>query len=171
MRHVARAELGLLVLVVIAGGICQETAIAATPSSAALPTATGRGFNVAPAGRSDGDGSAGSPWDLATALGHPEAVQPGATIWLRGGACVGTFTSDLTDTAASPIKVRQYPGECATLDAGITPANQMILAVNGAYTWYMGFEVTNSDAVRTTPTPTQIRRTCALSGCLSSAPE
>ena len=26
-----------------------------------------------------------------------------------------------------------------------------ILAVNGAYTWYMGFEVTNSDSARTNP--------------------
>jgi len=63
-------------------------------------------------------------------------VQPGDTIWLRAGTYRGTFTSQLTGTAAAPIILRQYPGERATIDGTVT--------IMGAYTWYWGFEVMNS---------------------------
>src|SRR5690242_1169364 len=42
-------------------------------------------FYAAPNGSSAGTGSIGSPWDLQTALNGPANVQPGDTIWLRGG--------------------------------------------------------------------------------------
>ena len=95
------------------------------------------GYYVAPGGSSGGDGSAGAPWDLATALAHPAAVQPGDTIWLRGGTYSGSFTSALAGTMGAPIIVRQYPGERATIDGN--------LVIFGSDTWYWGFEVTNSD--------------------------
>jgi hypothetical protein len=83
----------------------------------ALPAlASATDFYVSPAGNPSGDGSIGNPWDLQTALNQPSAVQPGDTVWLRAGTYVGTFTSNLTGTSAFPIKVRQYPGERATLD-------------------------------------------------------
>jgi hypothetical protein len=154
-----------------------------------------------------------NPWDLQTALLQPSAVHAGDTIWLRGGRYVGTFRSSLTGTSAAPIKVRQYPGERATLDGnatttlaaamdastttcplaanlygpntaiqidseqiylygttltpnrgwgGTTPAphnagavvitNTVALAIDGAYTWYMGFEIMNSSGARSNPT-------------------
>src|SRR5205807_2187117 len=41
---------------------------------------------VSPTGSAAGDGSSARPWDLATALaGAAGKVQPGDTIWLRGG--------------------------------------------------------------------------------------
>jgi hypothetical protein len=170
-------------------------------------------FYVAPTGTRSGTGSLTSPWDLQTALSQPSAVRAGDTIWLRGGRYVGTFRSALTGTAAAPIKVRQYPGERATLDGnaattlaaamdatttvcplganiygpnsviqidseeiylwgttlipnrgwnGTAPAphaagaavitNTVTLAVDGAYTWFMGFEITNSSGARSNPT-------------------
>lgn len=103
-------------------------------------------FYVSPIGRAGAAGSAADPWSLATALSHPAAVRPGDTIWLRGGMYRGGFTSRLTGTPAAPIKVRQYPGERATLDGGSTGSN--VLSVQGGYTWYWGFEVMSSDPAR-----------------------
>lgn len=104
-------------------------------------------FYVSPNGNSRADGSLGKPWDLATALAQPRSVQPGDTIWLRGGTYRGSFSSELKGTASSPIKVRQYPGERATLDGNTSPTTYWttILNVNGEYTWFMNFEVTHSD--------------------------
>ena len=99
---------------------------------------THAGFYVAPTGAGSGDGSSGRPWDLATALAHPSRVQPGDTIWLRGGTYRGTFASRLSGTSSAPIIVRQYPGERATV-AGT-------MSIDGSYTWYWGFEVVNVNA-------------------------
>jgi hypothetical protein len=170
-------------------------------------------FYAAPNGSRTGTGSQSSPWDLQTALSQPSAVHPGDTIWLRGGRYVGTYRSSLTGTAAAPIKVRQFPGERATVDGnagttlaaamdattttctlaanlygpntvlridsedvylwgptlspqrgwnGTTPAphaagaavstNTVALAIDGAYTWYMGFEIMNSSGARSNAT-------------------
>src|SRR6185503_3297976 len=102
----------------------------------------GASFYVATNGSSSGNGSITSPWNLQTALNHPSSVHPGDTIWLRGGTYVGQFTSSLTGTASSPIVVRQYPGERATIDGRTVDPN--VLVLTGAYTWYWGFEVTNT---------------------------
>jgi PKD repeat protein len=67
-----------------------------------------------------GTGTFGNPWALQTALNQPAAVQPGDTIWLRGGTYRGSFASYLSGTPAAPIKVRQYPGERATVDGNAT---------------------------------------------------
>jgi hypothetical protein len=94
---------------------------------------------VSPSGSSSGDGSASRPWDLATALNHPTAVKPGDTLWLRGGTYGNSqteFSSRLAGTASAPIKVRQYPGERATINGG--------LGVRGPYTWFWGFEITRN---------------------------
>ena len=97
---------------------------------------------ASPAGRAGGDGTAGQPWDLRTALSGKAAIRPGDTLWLRGGAYKGCYTSHLTGTAAARIVVLQYPGEHATLDnAG---CGDPALTVHGAYTDFRGFEVTNS---------------------------
>ncbi|HET7564415.1 MAG TPA: hypothetical protein VFJ96_05440, partial [Gemmatimonadaceae bacterium] len=96
----------------------------------------------APDGAPSGDGSYEHPWDLATALGSENGVQPGDTIWLRGGTYHGDFTSALTGTEDHPIIVRQFPGERATVDGTLT--------INGADSWYWGFEVVNSDVSEAT---------------------
>lgn len=102
-------------------------------------------------------GTITNPWSLQTALSQPVAVRPGDTIWLRGGTYTGNFTSYLTGTARAPIVVRQYPGERATLDGNVNPAflNAPVITVpqSGGYTWFWGFEVTNSNPVRAEPAP------------------
>ncbi len=115
-----------------------------------IPTGTHTGFYVTPYGSPNGDGTAAQPWDLATALAQSTAV-PGDTIWLRGGTYLGAFTSSLTGTATTPIIVRQYPGERATINGTMT--------INGAYTWYWGFEIANTNP-----------NTANVTGLNSSAP-
>ena len=73
-------------------------------------------FYVSTSGSAAGDGSIGDPWDLDTALHHPPAVQPGDTIWVRGGTYEGAHTSRLAGTEGSPITVRGYRRERAILD-------------------------------------------------------
>ncbi len=103
-------------------------------------------FYVSPTASASGTGSFSNPWRLQDALDQPSAVHPGDTIWLRGGTYSGTFVSYLDGTSASPIIVRQYAGEQATLDGGSsTTAN---LSVRGSYTWFWGFEIKNSDTHR-----------------------
>ncbi len=105
---------------------------------------------VSPSGSSSGDGSINNPWDLATALAQPSSVQPGDTIWLRGGVYRAPnsngFSSKLTGTAASPIIVRNYNGERATLDGRGT---ENTLYIGGSYTWYWGLEIMDSNTNRT----------------------
>jgi hypothetical protein len=102
-----------------------------------LPVASNppSGFFVAPDGSSRGNGSSSKPWDLKTAFAHPNAVKPGATLWLRGGTYSGG-QSKLKGTAERPIIVRNFPGERAVIDGTIM--------AYGEYTWFWGFEITNS---------------------------
>jgi len=112
-----------------------------TPPPPPPPPGSHAGYYVAPTGSASGSGSASQPWDLATALNQPAAVQPGDTIWLRGGTYSGNFQSYLTGIAAAPIVLRQYPGEHATI-AG-TLAVGAAGTTRGSYSWYWGFEIYN----------------------------
>jgi PKD repeat protein len=123
-------------------------------------TAGAADFYAAPGGNASASGTLASPWDLQTALNQTVA-RPGDTIWLRGGVYHGTYTSHLNGTASSPIVVRQYLGERATIDGGNSGWTS-ILMVSGSYTWYWGFEVMSSDPNRissqTGSNPTDIGR-------------
>lgn len=143
------------------------TAILAVAVVAKGPTAAPDGTHpgahyAAPTGTPEGDGSRERPWDIATALaGGGGRIQPGDTLWLRGGRYVGHFQSTLTGTAAAPIIVRQYPGERATLDnPDVAPGHSprfrrtyvgtayVTLKVAGQWAWYWGFEVIHSNPQR-----------------------
>ncbi len=73
-------------------------------------------FYASAAGSPAGDGSIGNPWDLTTALHHPPGVQPGDTIWVRGGTYPGAHTSLLVGAEGQPITVRAYRRERVVLD-------------------------------------------------------
>jgi hypothetical protein len=124
---------------------------------------SGNQFYVAPNGSPSGDGSINSPWDLKTALSQPSAVTPGSTIYLRGGVYnVPTvelgFTSRLTGTPDNPIIVTSYPGEWAVIDGNLshsTVKNVTILTINGHHSWFVNFEITNTETSnRKIPTST-----------------
>jgi hypothetical protein len=118
-------------------------------------------------------GTITKPWSLQAALSQPTTVKPGDTIWLRGGTYTGNFTSSLKGTARAPIVVRQYPGERATLDGNVNPSQSgssvPVLKVDifSGYTWYWGFEVTNSSPVRADTNPCTY---CRGDGIFVSAP-
>jgi len=102
-------------------------------------------YYAAPNGSSGGTGAIDRPWDLQTALNQPAALQPGATLWLRGGRYSGAFISRLKGQADKPITVRPYPGERATLDG-----TGKVLTIGDTY--YVNFwdlEITNSQNRRT----------------------
>lgn len=108
-------------------------------------------FYVAPSGLDTNDGSLATPWTLTKALSHPATVQPGDTIWLRGGTYTGTFISSLQGSPEAPIKMRQYAGERAVIDGsrvGFTSKHVTTFKVLGQDTWYWGFTVMNSDPER-----------------------
>jgi len=108
-------------------------------------------FYVSTTGDSTGDGSETNPWDLQTALNQPAEVVPGSTIFLEAGTYTGNFYSNLTGTALNPIIVKAREGARVIIDGSLIGAikkNIPVLEIHGAYTWYMGFEVTNSDPER-----------------------
>ncbi len=119
-----------------------------------IGTAGAADHYVAPNGTSAGSGTIASPWDLQTALNQPVSVQPGDTIWLLGGTydapTSGGFGSNLNGTAASPIIVRNYSGQRATIDGHGT---EFALAVYGSYTWFWGLELMDSTTQRYAPSP------------------
>ena len=63
-------------------------------------------------GTPDAPGTSAQPWDLATALaGAGGAVQPGHTVWLRGGTYPGNWSCALNGREGARITFRAYPGE------------------------------------------------------------
>jgi hypothetical protein len=75
---------------------------------------------VAADGKADGAGTRESPWDLATAISGARKVEPGATLWVKGGTYKGSFEAKLAGREGAPIVVRAVPGERATiLDSGL----------------------------------------------------
>jgi hypothetical protein len=112
-------------------------------ASAAHHAAQAADFYVSPSGGSGGNGSLIRPWNLQTALNHPSSIKPNDTIYLRGGTYKGGFTSKLKGAAGSPITVRSYPGEWATIDPSSVTSN-LSLAVQGPWVTFRDFEVTNS---------------------------
>jgi hypothetical protein len=124
-------------------------ALAVVVTSPGAPPA--RSFFAAPHGSASGDGSERRPWDLATALagggGTGPRVQPGDTIWLRGGTYRGGFRSTVAGSVRAPVVVRGFAHERAVIDGAGVPRST--LYVSGGHTVFWGFELTNSDTART----------------------
>jgi hypothetical protein len=136
------------------------TTLTPTATGSATPTATGTAtptssttpasneFYVTTNGSSSGDGSAAKPWDLQTALNQPAAVQPGATIWVRGGAYTGNFTCYLKGTTDAWVTLRAYPNERVTLENG--GGAPVLDIATSYYTNIWGLEITSTYAVKDT---------------------
>lgn len=110
------------------------------------PATNARDWFAAPTGA--GDCTVNKPCALSLAIGKSSPVKPGDTLWLRDGKYNGSFTAFLTGTGEKPITVREYPGEHAVIDGN--------LRIEGAWTIWRDFEVTNSNPDRTKERPTGI---------------
>lgn len=99
-------------------------------------------YYAATTGSPSGDGSIGNPWDLQTALnsGAPiGTVQPGDTVWVRGGVYLAPFTAYLKGSPSQPIIVRNYQGERAILDRQYFECNPSVCPPaqwQAAHPWY-----------------------------------
>jgi hypothetical protein len=144
---------------------CMALVLALT-TLVASQQAAGRSWYVAPNTPPGGSGTIDAPLDLVTALSAQGPVRPGDTVWLRGGVYRGSFDSHLTGTRSAPIVVRQMPGERAVIDSNDgtrdAPDGAFNIKVGSGYTWYWGFEVTNShpkrDSADATAFPTDLYR-------------
>jgi hypothetical protein len=96
---------------------CQAPSSSVGPGgSEPPPVIPGSGYYVSPSGSSQGDGSAAQPWDLQTALsGAGGRVQPGDTVWIRGGLYPNGGDISVSGTAAGYITFSGYPGETAVI--------------------------------------------------------
>lgn len=131
-----------VVALVAAVGACTRPIVEPPP-----PPGTHAGFYAAPTGSSSAEGSGADPWDLSTALhGGHGAIQPGDTVWLRGGTYLAPISSNLAGSAGLPIIVQGYPGERPIIDGkDLATGSQIeILTVDGSYTIYRDFEITNT---------------------------
>ncbi|HUJ10091.1 MAG TPA: immunoglobulin domain-containing protein [Verrucomicrobiae bacterium] len=117
-------------------------------------------FYVSPTGSASGNGSIGNPWDLLTAFGQPSSVQPGDTIWFRGGIYVPANPSwpslecYLQGTANAPIIVRAYPGERVIFQENPNYNNSydqnVLYQASGGYVWFWGIEVRSTNSTHAT---------------------
>ncbi len=103
-----------LVLAILLGGLQEEPG---APSwSDKVPKVPGaRQFFAAPDGKAGNPGTMAAPWDLASALGGGQKVQPGDVVWVRGGTYQGKFEIKLAGKEGAPVHVRAWPGERATI--------------------------------------------------------
>lgn len=108
--------------------------------------ASAESYYVSTTGSPSGAGTIDDPWDIETALedgGNPaDTIQPGDTVWFRGGTYEGKFTCDLDGTSTARITFRTYPGERAAIDLGA--GDGAAVTVNGDWTTWDGLEMFSS---------------------------
>ncbi len=87
-----------------------------TPSDRPLASGAAR-YVDGQRGSDDADGSEAQPWRT---LGHAVAqLEPGQTLYLRGGTYFENVTLQRSGTPDQPITLRSYPGELVILDGGL----------------------------------------------------
>ena len=111
----------IVALAFVAGSVAAQEGAKADKAQA--------GYYVAPNGKADAEGTMAEPWDIFSALnGSQKKVQPGDTIWVRGGIyrCVAgaegrrpTFEVKLAGTEKAPIVIRPAKGERVWLDGDV----------------------------------------------------
>ena len=104
----------------------------------AAPASTGASYFVSPSGSDAATGTQGQP--LATIQAAVNRLKPGDVLYVRGGEYHEAVTMGVSGTAAAPITIQAYPGECPIL-IGAKP-------VPGPWTVYSG-------AIYKTPWPSQ----------------
>jgi len=115
---------------------------------------------ASPNGSHAGSGSAGNPWDIATAFaGGNGAVRPGDVIYLRGGTykiCTTVhpdpwnpycLASTVAGSFNAPVTIRSAAGEWAVLDGGgpVLSSEGVLIFVKGNYVQFQHFEIMSSN--------------------------
>ncbi len=150
LHRLTRLARGAALSVAIVTSACGD---ASTPA-ASEPEDPTTVIYAAPGGWSGGDGTKANPYDLKTALSSANTLKPGGTLFLRGGTYrASALTAGLTGTADNPITVRSVPGELAVIDGAA--ATDVALTIDGAWTIYRDFEMTNSSPRRSGPEATR----------------
>lgn len=138
------------------GGSIAVVLAAALVVSKKAAVYSGPDFYVSPTATSSGDGSIGNPWQLQTALNGPSVVQPGNTIYLRGGTYAGQFISAINGTLAAPINFKVYPAsatpgdartEHVVFDGGTDPSVAAILKIKSNSLRFWDIDITSSSTV------------------------
>lgn len=96
-------------------------------------------YYVATTGSSGNPGTFASPWSLAHAVGGAGGIiQPGDTIWQRGGLYqqATPFVQSTSGAAGNLIKWRNYPGEFVEIQSTNT-GDIDSLQVNGSYNHWL----------------------------------
>ncbi len=123
-RPLLRWCLGLVLLGSTIAGSSSAAEFTSHAPVRPLPQASSRPLAAGPAkfvdaknGDDANDGSEQKPWrTLGLAV---TKLQPGDTLYLRGGVYYEHVRTTLIGTAEQPITIRAYPGELVTLDGGL----------------------------------------------------
>jgi len=93
-------------------------------NSPTLQSVTGSGsavvgnvFYVSPSGNDSNPGTLSSPW--RTINSSLTRLNPGDTLFLRGGTYFESVNATVSGTSVAPITIESYPGENATIDSGV----------------------------------------------------
>lgn len=162
---VQAADTGTATITASSEGKHATATITVTAGSIPNPPSPGAhtGYFVTPSGSSSADGSMAHPWTLSAALaGASGHVQPGDTVWLRGGTYHGTFSASVGGSSGKPVVFRQYPGERAIIDGAGAAGSATIFNVRAPWVVLWGFEITNSDANRTYAQTGNAGRACGI---------
>jgi hypothetical protein len=112
------------------------------------------GLFAAADGTPGAPGTYAQPWDLTTALaGASGVVQPGDTVWLRGGIYPGNWSCALNGSEGAWITFRAYPGERPILQ-GTDPCEEEVIRLDATGSWLClwGLEFTATHVTRVTQT-------------------
>jgi hypothetical protein len=99
------------------------------------PVLQAREWFAAPSATATGDGSINNPWPLQVALAKQSVIQPGDTLYLRGGSYIGPgFRSILSGTSDNYITVRSAMKEWAVItDGAVSTLLTNLLGTNAPY--------------------------------------
>jgi hypothetical protein len=113
--------LALLIRILIAGSLSAQTS-----------------RYVAPDGASSNPGTEKSPWTLGFAVsGAGGRIQPGDTIWVKGGTYRGEVIVTMSGTRSEPVILRAVPGERATVEGNV-------VVLRDGHVWIWGLEISGT---------------------------
>ena len=126
-----------------------QAATAGSGVASALPLSSGAAFYVAPSGSDSSTGSSSSPW--RTVQKALSTLAPGQIAYVRAGVYAENLQLSRAGTTASPITIRNYPGESAVLrPAASSPSYPLYLAPSAANVRVQGFVIENAVGSSTT---------------------